>query len=105
PFSSPPRPPSAPRFPYTALFRSRSVAGARRVIAISEATRAALARHYPRHVHKASVIHHGIEHQRFQAQLAKPAPRSLLDEFISRSEEHTSELQSREKLVCRLLLE
>src|SRR5690606_42009392 len=26
-------------------------------------------------------------------------------EFILRSEEHTSELQSREKLVCRLLLE
>lgn len=67
---------------YSANIR-RSVAGARRVIAISEATRAALARHYPRHVHKASVIHHGIEHQRFQAQLAKPAPRSLLDEFIS----------------------
>src|SRR5690606_39561350 len=26
-------------------------------------------------------------------------------EFLLRSEEHTSELQSREKLVCRLLLE
>src|SRR5690606_42157077 len=26
-------------------------------------------------------------------------------EFVYRSEEHTSELQSREKLVCRLLLE
>src|SRR5690606_40629785 len=26
-------------------------------------------------------------------------------EILSRSEEHTSELQSREKLVCRLLLE
>src|SRR5690606_41002063 len=25
--------------------------------------------------------------------------------FVDRSEEHTSELQSREKLVCRLLLE
>src|SRR5690606_41634583 len=30
---------------------------------------------------------------------------SYLDADISRSEEHTSELQSREKLVCRLLLE
>src|SRR5690606_41958374 len=29
----------------------------------------------------------------------------LLKEFDPRSEEHTSELQSREKLVCRLLLE
>src|SRR5690606_41480200 len=27
------------------------------------------------------------------------------EESVSRSEEHTSELQSREKLVCRLLLE
>src|SRR5690606_41807721 len=29
----------------------------------------------------------------------------LMDEALPRSEEHTSELQSREKLVCRLLLE
>src|SRR5690606_40312360 len=29
----------------------------------------------------------------------------LLEEFLKRSEEHTSELQSRENLVCRLLLE
>src|SRR5690606_39817354 len=33
------------------------------------------------------------------ASLGKPAPR-----FVNRSEEHTSELQSRENLVCRLLL-
>src|SRR2546421_8852777 len=30
---------------------------------------------------------------------------SLLQESVSRSEEHTSELQSRSDLVCRLLLE
>src|SRR5690606_41982623 len=29
----------------------------------------------------------------------------IIDEINRRSEEHTSELQSREKLVCRLLLE
>src|SRR5690625_6785345 len=29
----------------------------------------------------------------------------IIDEIISRSEEHTSELQSRGHLVCRLLLE
>src|SRR5690606_40945566 len=33
------------------------------------------------------------------------APNHSLDKIISRSEEHTSELQSRENLVCRLLLE
>src|SRR3712207_9045285 len=30
---------------------------------------------------------------------------ALLEQFSSRSEEHTSELQSRQYLVCRLLLE
>src|SRR5207244_6244222 len=29
----------------------------------------------------------------------------IIDQFISRSEEHTSELQSPDHLVCRLLLE
>src|SRR3989442_8824234 len=29
----------------------------------------------------------------------------LLDDYLQRSEEHTSELQSRPHLVCRLLLE
>src|SRR5690606_40055346 len=33
------------------------------------------------------------------------SPSIRLVEAIKRSEEHTSELQSREKLVCRLLLE
>src|SRR5690606_40680214 len=36
---------------------------------------------------------------------AGTAKRSPLEEARSRSEEHTSELQSRENLVCRLLLE
>src|SRR5690606_41927323 len=44
--------------------------------------------------------------------LSLPPPRfgtltgtGILDSYIGRSEEHTSELQSRENLVCRLLLE
>ena len=60
----------------------RAVAGAAQVIAISEATRVAISRHYPRHAHKTSVIHHGIEHARFRAQLATPAPRALLNEHL-----------------------
>src|SRR5690606_41046888 len=36
---------------------------------------------------------------------APPHPRHLAAQQLLRSEEHTSELQSREKLVCRLLLE
>src|SRR6266511_4535294 len=35
-----------------------------------------------------------------------PSPRAFVSRWaLSRSEEHTSELQSRENLVCRLLLE
>src|SRR3712207_8907091 len=34
-----------------------------------------------------------------------PSPRDALDVIQVRSEEHTSELQSRQYLVCRLLLE
>src|SRR5690606_40121969 len=36
---------------------------------------------------------------------AGPADEERLNNYLTRSEEHTSELQSRENLVCRLLLE
>src|SRR5690606_41215080 len=46
------------------------------------------------------------QHALGDAQLASRQPRDVLDSRQAvRSEEHTSELQSREKLVCRLLLE
>src|SRR5690606_41341712 len=46
-------------------------------------------------------------HLRAAADLGQARPRSDLDPpaLVVRSEEHTSELQSRENLVCRLLLE
>src|SRR5690606_1386268 len=51
------------------------------------------------------VIHAGSEDlELFQCFLGV-LPQSLFDTQIARSEEHTSELQSRENLVCRLLLE
>ena len=34
-----------------------------------------------------------------------PSPQSCITSAVARSEEHTSELQSRRNLVCRLLLE
>src|SRR5690606_40598730 len=40
-----------------------------------------------------------------QASFGKRTGTASIDEFDDRSEEHTSELQSRENLVCRLLLE
>src|SRR5690349_23857102 len=77
------RPPRSTLFPYTTLFRS----GHNRC----RATRLALS--HLREVARSSPLHHrGI-----------PAdPRRC---GAHRSEEHTSELQSRRDLVCRLLLE
>src|SRR5690606_42003071 len=40
-----------------------------------------------------------------RALLERLQPETLIIDIASRSEEHTSELQSRENLVCRLLLE
>src|SRR5690606_40096674 len=48
--------------------------------------------------------HHGDDHQR-RMLLHDVAAGELVGKKVSRSEEHTSELQSRENLVCRLLLE
>src|SRR5690606_41849852 len=42
---------------------------------------------------------------RLRLPLRLAAPQQVLEDGVVRSEEHTSELQSRENLVCRLLLE
>src|SRR2546422_1394532 len=78
------RPPRSTLFPYTTLFRSRDARGVR------HRRREGLgrARH---HAHKRVVVG------------AVKAALELHD--LVRSEEHTSELQSRLHLVCRLLLE
>src|SRR5690349_23783731 len=69
------RPPRSTLFPYTTLFRSR-----RRPVHVRLDRRA-----------EGSAAH-------------QPGPR-LQGPVVARSEEHTSELQSRRDLVCRLLLE
>src|SRR5205809_4327125 len=80
------RPPSSPLFPYTTLFRSR-----RRTCSptISRAAPTRLGPSRPREC--SSPVR--------TARTSRP----LSDH--ARSEEHTSELQSRLHLVCRLLLE
>src|SRR5438034_11275537 len=70
------RPPGSTLFPYTTLFRSK----------------------LHRHASLPKSIANGTREP--QALLAVP-----LGLAISRSEEHTSELQSHSDLVCRLLLE
>ncbi|HMR76305.1 MAG TPA: glycosyltransferase family 1 protein [Polyangiaceae bacterium] len=68
---------------YRANF-AHAVRGARGIIAISEATKAAIGRVYPRHVHKVSVVHHGMDHARYKRQSA--GPRSLLDKWLAPAE-------------------
>src|SRR2546422_1645023 len=81
------RPPRSTLFPYTTLFRSRrGAAGA-----------AEAARRLSRGARGGGGVH-AARVPRRRAALRRPARHA-------RSEEHTSELQSRLHLVCRLLLE
>lgn len=59
---------------------ARSARGARRIIAISQATADAIGRVYPRQAAKVRVVHHGIEPERYSRERA--GPRSLLDEIV-----------------------
>src|SRR3712207_7487127 len=88
------RPPRSTLFPYTTLFRSRVL---ERLVALDRAGHHAGARARleglrgvlalaGRGGHLAALVHPGAW-------------------VVDRSEEHTSELQSRQYLVCRLLLE
>src|SRR3712207_8473668 len=82
------RPPRSTLFPYTTLFRSRRAAASQcdglPNVRILDGTAAELP------LEDASVDR---------------AASLQVFEYLSRSEEHTSELQSRQYLVCRLLLE
>src|SRR5438046_3656653 len=74
------RPPRSTLFPYTTLFRSRNVVVLRTFSKI-----------------------HGLASLRIGYGIARPELIQVLQK--TRSEEHTSELQSLTNLVCRLLLE
>src|SRR5690606_42075666 len=91
------RPPRPTLFPYTTLFRSEQESGLlpHRVAAevLGGETRTAV-----------------VSGPTFAHEVAADLPTALTvasedEAHALRSEEHTSELQSREKLVCRLLLE
>lgn len=60
---------------------SHSVRRARRVIAISHATREAIERVYPDQIGKVRVVHHGFDADRHS--LGRGGPRSLLDRWIA----------------------
>src|SRR3712207_7766846 len=82
------RPPRSTLFPYTTLFRSKKLS---------------LVQYYEVELDRKSVhlTHEGIA----AAQEAAGVGSFYVGNNMERSEEHTSELQSRQYLVCRLLLE
>src|SRR2546422_7124539 len=99
------RPPRSTLFPYTTLFRSHDerahVAPAvvdRALNIIYPPQRLQRAEHAERHLLIAHA-HHAEPHR------AEQRLHDHVAEGAERSEEHTSELQSRLHLVCRLLLE
>src|SRR5690606_40697486 len=89
----PPPPPTSPLFPYTTLFRSSRTHPAPPECASRSAPRLRTSGRRRRRVHR-----------RPDPPATTRATRALRAP-AGRSEEHTSELQSRENLVCRLLLE
>src|SRR5690606_41818823 len=87
------RPPRAPLFPYTTLFRSLPANGCTTCSTTCSGQCTPAAR-------SCSISSPFIGSSRkVRIEVATTGPIS------ARSEEHTSELQSRENLVCRLLLE
>src|SRR3712207_8654696 len=75
------RPPRSTLFPYTTLFRSGLLGGFEEAYGL----------------YRTEVCSELTERNRLGPELT--------ESVLSRSEEHTSELQSRQYLVCRLLLE
>src|SRR2546421_4627453 len=88
------RPPRSTLFPYTTLFRSDKCINVRRVIGMPLAPSRTARPAESRTVGPTRAPH---RQRRTPAMHATGQP--------GRSEEHTSELQSRSDLVCRLLLE
>src|SRR3712207_7004412 len=78
------RPPRSTLFPYTTLFRSSKLT----FVPLAQASQTGSDIRVP-----------------YEKAQVKDAPSVEADGELSRSEEHTSELQSRQYLVCRLLLE
>src|SRR5438874_6457672 len=95
------RPPRSTLFPYTTLFRS---IGAPECFAIEETLRETMeipVMHDDQHgtaIISGAALLNALE-------LAGKSLAEVRVVFSGRSEEHTSELQSRRDLVCRLLLE
>src|SRR2546422_2294364 len=86
------RPPRSTLFPYTTLFRSLQRGDPVRILAYAPRT----APHFRADPLGERLTNRGLQH---------PPQADEQHDHDDRSEEHTSELQSRLHLVCRLLLE
>src|SRR3712207_7431872 len=84
------RPPRSTLFPYTTLFRSHE-------LGTPLATIALVAKELEKSAPREGDFIEDVRLLRSQVERCR--------EILGRSEEHTSELQSRQYLVCRLLLE
>src|SRR3712207_8686740 len=92
------RPPRSTLFPYTTLFRSVAVA--------LRSDQQGLLRDAVRRVRLLRVtVPEVVLPERHGRELRVRADGAEHDQLVDRSEEYTSELQSRQYLVCRLLLE
>src|SRR3712207_8958754 len=98
------RPPRSTLFPYTTLFRSPNV-----LPSSTNPTRPHTVNTLDEHLDMLMVCHHldssVPEDLAFAESRIRPTTIAAEDLLHDRSEEHTSELQSRQYLVCRLLLE
>src|SRR3712207_8613825 len=93
------RPPRSTLFPYTTLFRSQIFV---QICKIAKNNRKLLLITY---IKRNPIMTKNYEETIFSKIIRKEIPASIVYQDELRSEEHTSELQSRQYLVCRLLLE
>src|SRR3712207_8631763 len=86
-------PPRSTLFPYTTLFRSTSTV----TLSVSNSTTGSSA------ITRSPAFL--IQRETVAVATLSPSAGTMIENSAIRSEEHTSELQSRQYLVCRLLLE
>src|SRR3712207_7309734 len=92
-------PPSSTPFPYTALFRSQVGRGLSTIPPLQD-----LARHRHEPEEEPREGYAGLQDPAIAGRSSRKSEEGV-GVADQRSEEHTSELQSRQYLVCRLLLE